>query len=225
MLFIPNGVANDEIAQSIRKESDTRKIVYAGNLGLAQNTELINQLVPLLADYDTRLTIIGYGVNKNQVLESVKNHKNVQFIKPMTKKQCLKVIADHDLGLVTLKDKEVFKTVLPGKIIDYLACGVPVIGVLDGYAKELIESEKVGVAMNDSDPQAIFSQIKRLLEDRHLREEMAQNALELTYEKFNFETNIYSLLEYMDDSILIEQRNDCEDVKEGLHVRLESLHK
>jgi hypothetical protein len=131
ILFIPNGAMKEEIASINKKENEVNKIIYAGNLGLAQNTELINQLVPLLNEQGIQLTIIGYGINKNELFNSIKEYKNVTIIKPLTRKECFKIISEHDLGLVTLKDKEVFKTVLPGKIIDYMTCGVPIVGVID----------------------------------------------------------------------------------------------
>lgn len=197
ILFIPNGAVREEIASNDKKENKIPRIIYAGNLGLAQNTELINNLVPLLENQGINLTIIGYGVNKNELFNSIKQYKNVTIIKPLTRKECFKIITEHDLGLVTLKDKEVFKTVLPGKIIDYMTCGVPIVGVIDGYAKEIVEKERVGIASNSDDPQEMVSLIKKLLDDKKLREEMSQREHKVILRDFNWEANIKKLVEYM----------------------------
>lgn len=197
LLFIPNGAVKEEIASINKKENKPPKIIYAGNLGLAQNTELINKLVPLLEQNGIKLTIIGYGVNKNELFNSIKQYRNVNIIKPLTRKACFKIITEHDLGLVTLKDKEVFKTVLPGKIIDYMTCGVPIVGVIDGYAKEIVEKERVGIASNTDDPQEVVSLIKKLLEDNTVRKEMSQRERHVILRDFNWETNIKKLVEYM----------------------------
>lgn len=196
LLFIPNGAVIEELAP-IKRENSSKKIIYAGNLGLAQDTEFINQLVPLLNEQGIKLTIIGYGVNKKQLINSIKEYKNVTVINPMTKKQVFKIISEHDLGLVTLKDKEVFKTVLPGKIIDYLTCGVPIVGVIDGYAKEIVEKEQVGIASHTNNPQQLLSSIKKLLDDDLLRKEMSERGQNLILNNFNWETNIEKLVEYM----------------------------
>jgi glycosyltransferase involved in cell wall biosynthesis len=225
ILFIPNSVVKEELAQVNKKKLITKKVIYAGNLGLAQNTEIIHQLVPLLEEQGIQLTIIGYGVNKKQLISSIKDYKNVTLINPVTKKQCLKLIAEHDLGLVTLKDKEVFKTVLPGKIIDYMTCGVPVVGVVDGYSKEIINNEGVGVAINAATPEEILNQIMKLLNDDTARRKMSQKEQELILSHFNWEKNITSLVDYMNENTQPQQRKDTKDVKESLHVRLESLHK
>jgi glycosyltransferase involved in cell wall biosynthesis len=197
ILFIPNGAMKEELASINKKEKAVNKIIYAGNLGLAQNTELINQLVPLLDEQGIQLTIIGYGINKNELFNSIKEYKNVTIIKPLTRKECFKIISEHDLGLVTLKDKEVFKTVLPGKIIDYMTCGVPIVGVIDGYAKEIVEKEQVGLASNSDDPQQILSHIQILLDDDNLRKEMSEREQRVILNQFNWETNIKKLVEYM----------------------------
>ncbi|QIZ05621.1 glycosyltransferase family 4 protein [Priestia megaterium] len=228
IMFIPNSVVKEELASIEHKKKQSKKIIYAGNLGLAQNTEIIYQLVPLLEEKGIQLTVIGYGVNKKQLVESIKNHKNVTIINPVTKKQCLNIIAQHDLGLVTLKDKDVFKTVLPGKIIDYMTCGVPIVGVIDGYAKDLVNNHGVGIALRDKHPEQILSHIMDILDNHSTRYEMANKGQQLILNDFNWEKNITSLIEYMNESTLPQQRKerkDTKDVTEGLHVRMESLHK
>lgn len=197
MVFIPNGAVKEEMAPINKEENDTKKVIYAGNLGLAQNTDMIHKLVPLLNEQGIKLTIIGYGVNKKQLIESIKEYKNVTIIKPLTRRQCFQIISEHDLGLVTLKDKEVFKTVLPGKIIDYMTCGVPIVGVIDGYAKEIVEKEQVGIACNITDPNEIMSQIKSLLSNETLRKEMAHREQQVILKNYNWDTNIKKLVEYM----------------------------
>ncbi|WP_144550533.1 glycosyltransferase family 4 protein [Bacillus sp. X1(2014)] len=198
IVFIPNGSLKEELALINKERNGSRKIIYAGNLGLAQNTELIHQLVPLFEEYGIQLTIIGYGVHKNDLINSVKNHKNVTIINPLTKKECFKIISEHDLGLVTLKDEEVFKTVLPGKIVDYMTCGVPIVGIVDGYAKELINNEGIGIAIHEDDPQEILSSIMMLLDDESRRKKMVIKEQQLILEKFNWEINIKKLVEYME---------------------------
>ncbi|WP_026564073.1 glycosyltransferase family 4 protein [Bacillus sp. UNC41MFS5] len=225
IIFIPNSVVKEELALIDNKINKDKKIIYAGNLGLAQDTEIIYKLVPLLAKQNIKLTILGYGVNKHKLIESIKNYQNVTIMNPVTKKQCFDIIAKHDLGLVTLKDKEVFKTVLPGKIIDYLTCGVPIVGVIDGYAKDLINNEGVGIALHDNDPEQILSHILKLLDDDFVRVEMSQKGQKLILNQFDWETNITTLIDYLNESNLLQQRKDTKDVKEGLHVRMESLHK
>ncbi|MEH7274090.1 glycosyltransferase family 4 protein, partial [Neobacillus vireti] len=197
ILFIPNGAVKEELATLPQKDHSDKRIIYAGNLGLAQDTEFINHLVPHLNEQGIKLTVIGYGINKKHLVDSIKQYKNVTVVNPMTRKAVFKIIAEHDLGLVTLKDKEVFKTVLPGKIIDYLTCGVPVIGVIDGYSKQIVERERVGIAINGNDPEQMLKSINELLANQSLRNEMSQRAQQLILEEFNWDKNIEKLVEYM----------------------------
>jgi glycosyltransferase involved in cell wall biosynthesis len=78
-----------------------------------------------------------------------------------------------------------------------MTCGVPIVGVIDGYAKEIVEKERVGLASNTDDPQQILAHIKILLDDENLRKEMSERERLVILNQFNWETNIKKLVEYM----------------------------
>lgn len=197
IMFIPNGSLKEELSPERKVTKSKNRVIYAGNLGLAQNTELIYQLVPLLNERGIGLTIIGYGIKKNKLLNSIKKFKNVEIINPMTKRECFKIISDHDIGLVTLKDEEVFKTVLPGKIVDYMTCGVPIVGMIDGYAKDIVEKAGVGFASSSNDLIQILEDIEELLENDELRSQMSSKAQSLILSEYNWEKNIMKLVNYL----------------------------
>ncbi|SHP74871.1 glycosyltransferase [Mycobacteroides abscessus subsp. abscessus] len=197
IMFIPNGSLKEELSPERKVTKSKNRVIYAGNLGLAQNTELIYQLVPLLNERGIGLTIIGYGIKKNKLLNSIKKFKNVEIINPMTKRECFKIISDHDIGLVTLKDEEVFKTVLPGKIVDYMTCGVPIVGMIDGYAKDIVEKAGVGFASSSNDLSQILENIEELLENDELRSQMSSKAQSLILSEYNWEKNIMKLVNYL----------------------------
>ena len=106
-----------------------------------------------------------------------------------------------------------------------MTCGVSIVGVIDGYAKDLVNNHGVGIAIHDNHPEKILSHIMDLLDNHSIRYEMANKCQQLILNDFNWEKNITSLIEYMNESTLPQQRKDTKDVKEGLHVRMESLHK
>jgi glycosyltransferase involved in cell wall biosynthesis len=69
--------------------------------------------------------------------------------------------------------------------------------LIDGYAKEIVEKERVGIASNTVDPQQILTHIKMLLDNDHLRKEMSKREQQVILNQFNWETNIKKLVEYM----------------------------
>ncbi|GIN85322.1 glycosyltransferase WbuB [Heyndrickxia sporothermodurans] len=196
--FLPNGARNFELLSL--KEKKEFKVIYAGNLGLAQDVEMIKQLAKQLNQYQIPLTVIGYGMEKNSLIDFVKanNLNNVKFKKPLTREKCLKIIAEHSIGVVTLKDREVFETVLPGKIIDYLTCMVPVVASVSGYSEQIIKKEKVGLVVSSKSVEEMLQKILYLKESQIIRNEMELNCREYTQSKFLWEKNIPLLMEVIE---------------------------
>ena len=47
--------------------------------------------------------------------------------------------------LVMLRKSELFKTVIPTKLLEYMACERPVIVAVDGQARQIVEEARAGV--------------------------------------------------------------------------------
>jgi hypothetical protein len=200
IVYTPNAAREHEITKT-RHLNNNYQVIYAGNLGLAQNVPLLKELTQKLAKKKIKLTIIGYGVEKHDFYEFVKlnNLTNTTFLSPTTRKECLKIIEKHHIAIVALKNKEVFETVLPGKIIDYMTCKVPIVGAVSGYSKEIIERENVGLVSDDGSANDVFEKILYLLDRKDLREEMSDNCEAFIRKSFIWEKNIDRLIECIEN--------------------------
>lgn len=190
IVFLPNAPRLFEIFPLQKREEF--KVVYAGNLGLAQDVEMIKNLAEQLYKHQIKLTIIGYGIKKSSLLDFVKANglDNVNFLKPLTREKCLQLISEHSIGVVTLKDKEVFDTVLPGKVIDYMTCMVPVVASVSGYSKYVIETENVGLVVSSKSIDEMVQRILYLKEHKGIRHEMEKNCMNIIHFTFIWEKNI-----------------------------------
>ncbi|KKK38779.1 glycosyl transferase group 1 protein [Mesobacillus campisalis] len=201
--FMPNSARFREISnKSTVTEREKFKVIYTGNIGLAQDIEILKQLAIHLNNQDIELSIIGYGMKKNELVEFVKLHNllNVHFYAPVTREECFKLNLEHDVGLVSLNDKEVFETVLPGKIIDYMTCGLPIVASVSGYAKKVIEKEKVGFVSESRNVKEIVDFILHLADHPELRNQMSNNQGRYIMDKFLWETNIKELINRIEDN-------------------------
>lgn len=195
--FMPNSARLSEITEKYnRPKKDKFKVIYTGNIGLAQDVDILKQLAIYLNCEDIELSIVGYGMKKNELVEFVKRNNllNVHFYAPVTREECFKLNLDHDVGFVSLNDKEVFDTVLPGKIIDYMTCGLPIVASLSGYAKKVIEKEKVGFVSESRNPKEIVDFILYLADHPELRKQMSYNEGRYIMDKFLWEDNIKELI-------------------------------
>ncbi|MGV2622790.1 UNVERIFIED_CONTAM: glycosyltransferase family 4 protein [Halobacillus marinus] len=197
--YIPNGAREFEIPQLFQAE-EPFKVIYAGNLGLAQDNETLLQLAGELKERNIQLTIMGYGFHSQQLKANVQvaDLDNVTFRNPATRKECFQLIASHQAGIVTLVDKDVFKTVLPGKIIDYMTCGVPIVGSVSGFSKEVIEANDAGFVVSKQGTGEMIHFIDRLREDSFLQKKMGRNGQQYVKRHFLWEENIKSLIELVE---------------------------
>ncbi|WP_244151589.1 glycosyltransferase family 4 protein [Halobacillus dabanensis] len=197
--YVPNAARLHEVATDTQSQGQF-KAIYAGNLGLAQDNEMLLLLAEELNKRHVDLTIMGYGYHSQHLKTEIDARclQNVKFVQPVTRAECFEIIASHQVGIVTLVDKEVFKTVLPGKIIDYMTCGVPVVGSVDGFAKEVIEEKDAGFVSQTKDADNLIAYVDRLLNDTLLQRRMSNNAQQYVKENFLWEKNIHSLLELIE---------------------------
>lgn len=194
--YIPNGATKEEIGS---RNNSTFKVIYAGNIGLAQNDSILKQLAKELYRRRVGLTIIGYGLRKDSLVEYCNEHKltNVTFLTPTTREESLKITSEHQVGIVSLEDKDVFKTVLPGKIIDYMTCGIPIVGSVSGIAKEVILAEQVGFVSESNDVKELIHYVDTIRGNPVLRQEMSENGNRYVRKDFLWETNIDSLIDIL----------------------------
>lgn len=196
IIYIPNGARNYEITLIKDDEQSNFKVIYVGNIGLAQDDTVIKKLAKELNEKNIELTIMGYGMRRNSLIEYVKemNLHNVKFLKPTTRKECFKIISDHQIGLVTLMEKDVFKTVLPGKVIDYMTCGLPIIASVSGFSEKLIVNENAGFVTQNNDIDELMAYIEELKINKELYYQMSINGQNYVEKNFLWEKNIDSLV-------------------------------
>ncbi|WP_026581959.1 glycosyltransferase family 4 protein [Bacillus sp. J33] len=197
--YIPNAAKETEINRN-PSSTGKAKVIYTGNIGLAQNIEFFKQLAKKLSQKNIELTIIGYGIKSKELIEYIQQEelKNVTLHSPLTRKECLDTISRHHVGIVSLNNKEVFDTVLPGKVVDYMTCKIPIVASVSGYSKKVIEQNKVGLVSETRDVDEILKHIEYLLKDPQLSSEMSNNCEKSIRESFLWEKNIIKLEEIIE---------------------------
>lgn len=207
IVYIPNAARENEIVK--KQYNNQFKVIYAGNIGLAQDCQLLMELAKELQSKSIQLNIIGYGMKKNDLIKYVKSNKlsNIHFIEACSRKECMKIIANSHVGVVTLNDKEVFETVLPGKVIDYMTCNVPIIASVSGSSKEIIEHGNVGRVSESRDINEILEYIFYLYDNPTVQKEISENGQRYVKKHFLWEKNIRLLIN------LIENKDSLDKVE------------
>jgi len=74
-----------------------------------------------------------------------------------------------------LKKTELFKTVIPTKLLEYMACARPVIVAVDGQSRRIVEEARAGVFIPPENSRALAETICDLVQDPARRDEMGSN--------------------------------------------------
>jgi glycosyltransferase involved in cell wall biosynthesis len=161
---IPNG-ANLELFSQRKKEQslidklrlDGKFICgYLGTHGLAHNLDFILDCAASIDDSDIAFIFIGDGAEKKNLLKQAEqlSLKNVAFLDPIPKENVPSYLSLFDVALVSLKKSDTFKTVIPSKIFEAAAMGIPILLGVEGQAKEIMLEYDAGLCYepeNESD--------------------------------------------------------------------------
>ena len=150
-------------------------ILYAGNVGEAQDfNTLINACKKL--DHDKiRFIILGDGRFKEEFIKSVKTinlNKYFVFLKSVSSNEVYKYLNSADFLYLSLNDSELFKMTVPAKLQTYMAVGKPVIANINGEGADLINDAKFGFVADSGDYNGlvtIFDQILKLPKNESLK--------------------------------------------------------
>jgi len=201
--FIPNAARLYEIPIKEVNNHQAFKVIYTGNIGLAQDVEFLKELAFKLNELEIHLNIVGYGLRRSELQEYVKtnNLSYVNFFTPVKREDCLKLNVEHEVGILSLNDKEVFDTVLPGKLIDYMTTGLPVVAAVSGFSKKMIENYETGFVSESRDIDEIIKHILYLKNNPAIKRKMRKNSSDLIKSKFLWEENIHLLIEMIDEGL------------------------
>lgn len=202
--MIENGVETDLFRPDpspieIRRESKFKNggadgrflICYAGTMGLAHGLET---LIAAAEELQTTLPsaifrLIGEGAEKKRLMElaAARGLTNVQFLGQQPRQRIPALVADADLCLVLLKKNNLFKTVIPTKLLEYMACERPVIVAVDGQTRQIVEEARAGVFVPPEDSQALAKAICDLARNPERRRQMGVNGRQYILAKLSRE--------------------------------------
>ena len=141
-------------------------VSYIGTLGLAHGLETLIAAAARLHGTapEVLFMLVGEGADRERIvaLARAKRLTNLIFVPQQPREKIPAYISASNACVVMLKDKEVFETVIPTKMLEFMSCARPVILAVRGQAKQVLESSGGGICVEPDDPQALCSAILRL---------------------------------------------------------------
>lgn len=168
-LFAPDSVA----AAGRRKElnAESRFLVcYIGTMGMAHGLEALLDAAASLQSKAPHVLflLVGEGSEKERIksVAQCRGLANVQFLDQQPREKIPSFISASDLCLVLLKKSDVFKTVIPTKMLEFMSCARPVILGVEGQARQILEDAGAGLAIEPENADALAAAITQLDHNR-----------------------------------------------------------
>lgn len=183
---------------------DHNIVLYFGAMGEANNLDVIIDAAMLCQDQNTLFVLIGDGMRRSHIEKRVAELKlnNVRLLGPAPKDLARAFINSADLCLVTLQDIPLFKGAIPTKLLDYMACGRPVLCGVEGEAAEIVEAADAGVIFSPSSAEQLSNFVTELMADEFRRTDMGLSAAKYIHCNFDAVSSRAAMEELLQDVVM-----------------------
>ena len=177
---------------------DKFHVVYAGNLGNAQNIDIIIDAANVLKEENNvEFLIFGTGGLKDQFVAKVNDLKldNVKFFPLQPMERVSQVYGLGDVCVVSCKPG-LGGAAMPSKMLSIMSAGRAVVASFDkGELTYILENHKCGMYAPAGDADTFAGLIKHLAQNRDECKTMGDNARKLILQKF---TKAYGTSRYVE---------------------------
>lgn len=139
------------------------KVMFAGNVGEAQDLEAIMNAALILRDQsEIKFIIVGDGRKMPFVQEFIsknKLEKSVITVGRYPVEAMASFFAEADVMLVSLKDDKIFNLTVPAKMQAYMSASKPIIAMLNGEGAEIINNSGSGFSVPAGDSKLLSETI------------------------------------------------------------------
>jgi glycosyltransferase involved in cell wall biosynthesis len=177
---VQNGVETDLFkpgveTSSLKDELQAQEkfiVSYMGTIGMAHGLEtLIGAAKQLEGSHPNILfLVIGEGAEKERIVAMAQSLalSNLLIMGQQPREKIPGYICASNACIVMLKNNPLFKTVIPSKMLEFMACARPVILGVDGQARKILEDGRAGIFVQPGNADALARAIVQLACDAGL---------------------------------------------------------
>lgn len=203
LTYLPQHSPDYEVGVLVADAEGPTQFVFTGNVGSTQGIDCILEAVGLLpetASFEVHFVGDGSYLETARRLASDKGLTGrVVFHGRHPAERIGEFLAMADACLLTLKSENLTGLTVPGKLQTYLAAGRPVIGAIDGPAREVIEEARCGLCVPSGDAAGLARAMREFMASRDKWTEWGSNARRHYETHYTFERFIITLEQMMAD--------------------------
>jgi colanic acid biosynthesis glycosyl transferase WcaI len=223
---IENGVETDVFAPpafttdpstSLRRELGVEGkfvVSYIGTMGMAHGLETIIATAAQLQNTNREIAflLLGEGAEKEHIISMAHERglSNLRFIDQQPREKIPAYISASDVCLVLLKKADVFKTVIPTKMLEFMSCARPVILGVDGQARSILEEARGGLIIEPENADSLANAIRSLAANPELARELGRNGREYIVRKFSRHHTAEKYIRVLERLLNLPERSETE---------------
>ncbi|MGA2376573.1 MAG: glycosyltransferase family 4 protein [Candidatus Sulfotelmatobacter sp.] len=204
-------------AAVLRKElaSDGKFVVsYIGTMGMAHGLETIITTASQLRDTNPEIIflMLGEGAEKERIAALARDRglNNLRFVDQQPREKIPAYICASDVCLVLLKKTDLFKTVIPTKMLEFMSCARPVILGVDGQARAILEEARGGLVIEPENSDALADAIRYLATNREAARTLGKNGREYVVRKFSRQQTAERYIHVLEHLLNLPERSRTE---------------
>ena len=145
---------------------------YIGTHGLAHALDTVLDAAKRLALHENadrfRIILLGDGASKASLQEraNVEGIANVVFVDSVSKDDVVRYWSLLDVSIIHLRKTDLFTSVIPSKLFECMAMGIPVLHGVRGESAEIVERTGVGEIFEPENANALCDALFKMCSDQ-----------------------------------------------------------
>jgi len=176
---------------------------YVGTHGLAHGLDTLLEAAEILAENPEaeaiRIVLLGHGARKAHLVARAESMglRNIVFIDSVPKSEVADYWALLDVSVIHLKKDPLFTTVIPSKMFECMAMGLPVLHGVEGESAAILAKEEAGEPFEPENARQLAEAIIRLSKDPETLAQYRTKALEAAprYDRANLALAMLDVIE------------------------------
>jgi glycosyltransferase involved in cell wall biosynthesis len=214
--IIPNFVDTDlyvtesstKLPAEFLSEPGFINMLYAGNIGLAQEWDLILNLAKEIDEHPITIWIIGEGVKKEYLRSQIEKHQlfNIKLLTYQDRKHMPAINLFADFHFIAM-DKSMENEGFPSKVYTIMASGKPMIVVSSNQTPivSFLQETNAALLVTDHSLSGFKNAVLKLAADKCLRDTLGINGRQIIEQKF---TKHHVINQYVDLIESIVKKNN-----------------
>ena len=188
-----------KVFKKIKGKTD---MVYAGNIGIAQEWDLVINLAKAIKKLPITIWIIGEGVKKKYLESQIKKHKlfNIQLLPYQERKYMPVINLFADFHFIAM-NKSMEHDGFPSKVYTIMSSGKPMVVVSSDQTPivSFLEQTKAALTVTNHSLTDFKKAVLKLEADKDLRNTLGTNGRKVVEQKFNKQVVIKKYIKLAED--------------------------